>query len=242
MKKIFAFIASPHGKDSNTYILTKMLRDYLGELSQDIDFEILTSPDLKMNYCDGCWACMKTGMCVQDGKDDILVIKRKMFEADFIIWGSPVYCGHVTGQMKVLIDRLSSWEHILALAGKPAITVSTTTETDVEIVHEYMKNRMELLGMKVLGKLDTIAFLPGMLMDPEGAIRKVGEIVQVIFPFVIGDELVKTDEKMEGIFNKLKDHLKVAKEWSPGVYNYWETNGMILLNSYAELLEQRRIR
>lgn len=59
--------------------------------------------DYKIGFCQACYACKKTGKCVQ--KDDMEAILDKMIKADVIVLATPVYFYTMDAQMKVLIDR-----------------------------------------------------------------------------------------------------------------------------------------
>ncbi len=67
--------------------------------------EIISLIGKKIAYCQGCFACQKTGHCVI--KDDAVEIEEKVEKADVVVWASPIYYYEMSGQMKVLIDRLN---------------------------------------------------------------------------------------------------------------------------------------
>lgn len=59
--------------------------------------------DHKIGFCQACYACKKTGKCIQ--KDDMEAILDKMVNADVIVMATPVYFYTMDAQMKALIDR-----------------------------------------------------------------------------------------------------------------------------------------
>lgn len=59
--------------------------------------------DCKIGYCNACYACKKSGICVQ--KDDMTEILEHIIDADVIVLATPVYFYSMDGQMKTLIDR-----------------------------------------------------------------------------------------------------------------------------------------
>ena len=240
MKKIFGFIGSPLKEKSNTYTLTKMMAECLVEKDKNIKYEILTAGHVKLNFCTGCWSCMAKGFCPQDKKDDMGMLKEKMLETDFIIFGSPVYTHHISGQTKTFLDRLAAWYHTIRLAGKPGLTVCTTASTGQDIVHEYLSMLMACLGVKTLKGLDTIGYLPGMFRDREEAKKKASETAEIIYPYVTGEKLTQSDKGMEECFQVMKGKSIGGAKWLPADYEYWKENGMLELNSYAELLEKIR--
>ena len=63
--------------------------------------------DKKINYCQGCGACLNgEKSCPQ--KDDMGEVLEKMIAADVIVMATPVYFYTMCGQMKTLIDRTCS--------------------------------------------------------------------------------------------------------------------------------------
>jgi multimeric flavodoxin WrbA len=59
--------------------------------------------DCKIGHCNACYACKKSGICVQ--KDDMTDILQQIIDADVIVLATPVYFYSMDGQMKTLIDR-----------------------------------------------------------------------------------------------------------------------------------------
>lgn len=100
---VVAFNGSPR-KDGNTSVLIKQV---FAELEKEgIATELVHVGGKSIR---GCMACMKCGenknsQCVITG-DSLNDHLEKMFAADAIILGSPVYFSDVTSEMKALIDR-----------------------------------------------------------------------------------------------------------------------------------------
>jgi multimeric flavodoxin WrbA len=93
----------------NTEILTRIA---LEEIQKDgLKTELVSLAGKKIEPCDGCRACVKTGKC--HFKDDFDSVFAKMKKADGIILASPVYYGAATPQMASLISRF------YATRGKP---------------------------------------------------------------------------------------------------------------------------
>lgn len=239
MRKVFAFIGSPLKKASNTYTITKILLDRLVELDKSTEYDILTSGHVRIDQCRGCWNCMTRGFCPLDEYDDMGMIREKMLRADFIILGSPVYIMHISGQMKIFIDRLCAWFHLIRLAGKPGLTVATTASQGLETVHEYIGMVLSTLGVIVVGNLDTYGYFR-KLRDPEEAWRKAEKTAELILPYVTGEKLPESNELMEGCFQAMKSKVTYGAKGLPADYEYWKRKGMLELNTFAELLDRVR--
>jgi multimeric flavodoxin WrbA len=89
-------------KGGNTYQALKIVTDALGE--QGIETEIITVGDKEFKGCTGCHACKATGRCVLSEPEFIKILER-LYEADGLLLGSPVYYGGITGPMKSFLDR-----------------------------------------------------------------------------------------------------------------------------------------
>lgn len=98
--------------------------------------------------CKACYACFKTGFCVQ--KDDMAEILKKAEEADVLVLASPTYFLTMSGQMKTMIDRLlPKWQ---GLGGKKAYVIVTghdgkrglqRTADDLLFILENLGNRVQ---------------------------------------------------------------------------------------------------
>ncbi len=100
--KVIALNGS-YNKQGNTY---QALQIVAGELeAQSIDVEIISIGDKNFKGCTGCHSCKKTGRCVLSEPEFTEILER-MYNADGILLGSPVYYGGITGPMKSFLDRV----------------------------------------------------------------------------------------------------------------------------------------
>jgi multimeric flavodoxin WrbA len=239
LRKIFAFIGSPLRERSNTYLLAKMVLDRLSEMDQRIVYEIITAGHVNLGYCKGCWTCLTKGhqFCLKDEEDDMGWLKKKMLGADFIIFGSPLRTGHMSGQMKTFFDRLASWYHIFGLAPKAGLTVVTTGGSETEGLHDFMAMLMGCLGIKVVAGLDAVAFSPGRFLNPAQAEQSACDVAERILSYVTGEMPIESDDVMERCFQLVKGKVRSGAKWLAG-YALWKERGWLGLNSYKELLER----
>jgi multimeric flavodoxin WrbA len=107
--KILGLSCSPR-KSGNTVIL---LEEALGGAQQEgAETELFSVSGKDIRPCDGCWACHQTGKCHIE--DDMQPLYAKMVESDGIIFGTPVYYYSMTGQAKIILDRMIALEGRLA--------------------------------------------------------------------------------------------------------------------------------
>jgi multimeric flavodoxin WrbA len=149
-----------------------------------------------------------------------------MLRADGIVLGSPVYIDHVTGQMKVFIDRLADTIHYQKLFGKYGCAVSTTWISGGAQVVSYLNHVLNYLG---------VFTLPGMWVavgDDEQALyradhqaRKLGErLVGAIKtrPRFPGQEAIIAENR--SYFARIVEN---NRDWRPGEYDDWIRRGWI---------------
>lgn len=101
--KICSINASPN-KIGSTSVLLTTVENELSSLGHDIKrFDLY---DYTFKGCLGCSSCSKpeTYYCFQ--QDELIPILEILDQSDALLFGSPVYVGHITGEGKSFIDRL----------------------------------------------------------------------------------------------------------------------------------------
>ena len=126
MKKVIIISSSPR-KDGNSETLAKEFMR--GALDAGNEAELITIRDYNLKYCTGCYTCAETGKCaIDDGMNEI---GQKLIDADVIVFATPVYFYTMSGQLKVLIDRLVPvYEKIKA----DIYMIATQYDSDKEIM------------------------------------------------------------------------------------------------------------
>lgn len=104
--KVIAINGSPR-KDGNTAKLLKKALE--GAASKGAETEIVNLYDLDFKGCRSCFACKliggkSYGTCAV--KDGITPVLEKVSQADAVIFGSPIYIGNVSGEMRSFLERL----------------------------------------------------------------------------------------------------------------------------------------
>lgn len=108
--KVIAVNGSPR-KGWNTH---KLLESALeGAAAQGAETEMVHLYDLDYKGCRGCLGCKKkggeVGRCIIN--DALKPLLDRISECDALIFGSPIYVGEVTGEMRSFIERLT-FQHI----------------------------------------------------------------------------------------------------------------------------------
>lgn len=109
-----------------------MLADKFIEGAQAAGNEVekITLSGKSIGFCKGCLACQKLGKCVID--DDANGIMQKVLEADVVCWATPIYYYEMSGQMKVLIDRMNAM-YSLDYKFRDVYMLTTAAEDEPEV-------------------------------------------------------------------------------------------------------------
>ena len=110
--KILCINGSPKREKSDTMRITRAFLDGLRDTVPEVAVEILHAVDCRIEYCHGCFTCMRNGgHCAIE--DDMRGILQKMLDSDVLLFSFPLYCYGMPAPLKALIDRvlpLSSME------------------------------------------------------------------------------------------------------------------------------------
>lgn len=116
--KILVINGSPRAKGNSDLLCDEFIR---GAEEAGNQVEKISLREKEISPCRACYACFRTGSCVQ--QDDMADLLQKAEEADMLVLASPTYFLTMSGQMKVMIDRLlPKWQD---LGGKKAFVIVT---------------------------------------------------------------------------------------------------------------------
>lgn len=116
--KILVINGSPRAKGNSDILCDEFIR---GAKDAGHTVQKISLREKKISPCMACYACFRTGHCVQ--KDDMAEILEAWQSSDIVVLASPTYFLTMSGQMKVMIDRLlPKWQ---GLGGKDAYVIVT---------------------------------------------------------------------------------------------------------------------
>jgi len=213
--KILGICASPRGSKSSTRRLIEAVLD--GAKAAGAEVELVDVCDLKIEYCNACQVCFKTGSCTH--KDDFQGLYDKILAADGMVWGSPNYFRSVTAQMKTLIDRMADAVHCQLLTGKYCCSAATGGN-NYDQVTTYLDGLMLHFGAFVTGSVGALmAKGPGTLEEAEKKAFHLGkalaEDVSIKRDYIEQREF--HEEHREYFMKLVKMH---EKDWEHE-YEYW---------------------
>ncbi|SDA52286.1 NADPH-dependent FMN reductase [Lachnospiraceae bacterium G11] len=102
--KILVFNGSPKKENSDTMHITRAFLEGMKETRQQ-DIHIINIIEQNIEYCTGCFSCMRNGgKCILS--DDMREILKEITESDLLIFSFPLYAYGMPAPMKAMIDRL----------------------------------------------------------------------------------------------------------------------------------------
>lgn len=101
--KILVLNGSPKRENSDTLHITRAFLEGMQAASPQ-DIHIIDVIDKHIEYCTGCFSCMRNGgTCIHD--DDMREILNGILTSDLLIWSFPLYCYGMPAPLKALLDR-----------------------------------------------------------------------------------------------------------------------------------------
>jgi putative NADPH-quinone reductase len=102
--KILVLNGSPKRDKSDVMHMTRAFLDGMRDAGEQ-EIETIHAIDRHIEYCTGCFACMRNGgTCIHD--DDMRGILEKILESDLLLLSFPLYCYGMPAPLKALIDRI----------------------------------------------------------------------------------------------------------------------------------------
>lgn len=232
-KKVFVLNGSRQ-KNGNT---AKFIKSITSKL-EDFSIEIAHPQDFSIKACTGCSQCFIKAKCSQE--DDLSILQQKILDSDCLILSSPVYLHYMTGELKLILDRLSWWAHTLRLQGKPVVILSTCANNGHTTVIEPIGNAMNFMGGNVIATSNA-ATVPNQIYNTDWLDEVSNTISQRIKKYTKLPP--QSNPFIEKIFSAMRlamlDQDKHCKEYSleNGEVEFWRKTGMLKFDSFADYLE-----
>jgi len=132
-------VGSPRKKGNTNYLVKEALKA-AGKLG--VETELINIGDVEIEPCVACDICKSTGECAI--YDDVPNLLDKLADSQGVIFGSPVYFGSMTSQLKMLIDRSRPLRFEFKLKNKLGGGISVGgsrnggQETTISAIHQFM--------------------------------------------------------------------------------------------------------
>lgn len=184
--RLLSLVGSPR-KGGNTDVLVDEALAAFRELPEEKgETEKIYLSSLQINPCLGCFSCKHgkglDSVCVQ--RDDMTGLYRKMFDADALLWATPVYMWSPTAQMKLFLDRLfplgdyqkTRWR--CALEGKPVGLIIVYAEPDP--LDSGVIQTRDILEVVAKSSGGRVAFVVHSTVGEKGTTRENAELVRQV--------------------------------------------------------------
>ena len=167
---IVAIMGSPRKHANTDMLLDEMIRG-AEENGHNVIKHYIS--DLDVHPCRGCGVCMSGKDCVF--KDDGLTVTHQIAEAEGLIVSTPIYFGQMTGDLKVLLDRMYGITHnpLIPLTGKVVLIFTHLGsegyyESYIELtkIQPFQMNmHYQILDVLDVGRLGDVRNQPNKLIE-----------------------------------------------------------------------------
>jgi multimeric flavodoxin WrbA len=144
--RVLGIVGSPR-KNGNTEILMQEVLKAAREAG--CETELFLMAQKQVAPCDACGMCFEVGSCVV--QDDMQELYAMMERAQAIVFGSPVYFGSVSAQMKAAMDRMFALLQRRALKDKVAGALVVTRRVGAINARALLYSFCIAQGMVVAG-------------------------------------------------------------------------------------------
>ncbi len=157
MKKVTAFVGSARKK--NTYHAVEKFLKNLQALG-GVEYEIVNLSRCNLGICLGCQLCVMKGEAFCPLKDDRDALFEKIDASDGVVFASPNYAWHMSGIMKVFLDRFGFAIHRPRFFGKAFTSIVTQAIGRGDRIVDYFDYTAFTLGFNTLKGVLVTGFDP----------------------------------------------------------------------------------
>jgi len=174
--KILILNGSPLQNGNTSYAMAA-IADGISENTQH-DVEIINVTRLKIGGCIACEGCKKNGgNCIMN--DDTKSTIEKIYAADVLIFGSPVYWFGISAQLKTVLDKFHSRSALFKKQSKKlgvvAIGAEEVDNKQYELIHDQFRCVCKYLGWENAFNFSYSAGAPDDLQKSASAARELSE-------------------------------------------------------------------
>ena len=165
-----------HGQNhkGSTYMAAKELGDKIGGEIR----EFFLPRDFNQP-CTGCFTCFQKELSACPHYKALEPMVNAMLETDLIIFDSPVYVYHATGQMMSFLDHFGTWwmvhRPISEFSEKQAVVIATAAGGGMKSAVKDMADSLEMWGLRKVYKLG----LGVQAASPEGIPERIRKNINV---------------------------------------------------------------
>ena len=101
MKKLTIINASPRRNGATAQLIDLFIKNCNCKAIKYNIFDCSIAP------CIGCDSCFKTGRCIYNDDEDVIV--QNVLSSDYVVFATPIYCYSFPAPMKAFLDRLQPY-------------------------------------------------------------------------------------------------------------------------------------
>ena len=147
--KIVVLEGSPN-RNGSTHILADCFRQGAEEAGHTVELIDVAHADI--HPCTGCIHCGYEGPCVQ--KDDVEGIRRKILDADMLVFVTPLYYYGMSAQLKALVDRFCAFNSSIQGKHRKSALIAAAWNSDgwtFEALEAHYKTLVRYLNLTDMG-------------------------------------------------------------------------------------------
>lgn len=157
MSKI-VFLNGSNRKNGNLQTIFQKIVE--GADANNVEIKTFNLAKLNISACKGCFHCRQHDHCIIS--DDMSKVLDEIINADYVVIGSPIYFFQISGQTKLMIDRLyplmsgEPRNYGLRHGQKKTITIYTQGAPSESAFQDYISHNhkgLELLGLNIVDTL-----------------------------------------------------------------------------------------
>ena len=147
--KIILLEGSPN-KNGSSNLLADCFRQGAEEAGHSV--VIVDVAHANIHPCTGCIRCGYEGPCVQ--KDDVEAIRRKILDADMLVFVTPLYYYGMSAQLKAMIDRFCAFNSSIQRKHMRSALLAVAWNSDdqtFEALEAHYKTLVRYLNLTDMG-------------------------------------------------------------------------------------------
>ena len=147
--KIILLEGSPNRHGSSNMLAEHFKR---GAEETGHSVEIIDTAHADIHPCTGCIHCGYEGPCVQ--KDDVENIRKKILDADMLVFVTPLYYYGMSAQLKTMIDRFCAFNSSIQRKHMKSALLTAAWNSDdwtFEALETHYKTLVRYLNLKDAG-------------------------------------------------------------------------------------------
>ena len=147
--KIILLEGSPNNHGSSNMLAEHFKR---GAEEAGHSVEIIDTAHADIHPCTGCIHCGYEGPCVQ--KDDVEQIRKKILDADMLVFVTPLYYYGMSAQLKTMIDRFCAFNSSIQRRHMKSALLTAAWNSDdwtFEALEAHYKTLVRYLNLQDMG-------------------------------------------------------------------------------------------